>query len=160
MMQVTVLCVGKLKEDYLRRACAEYEKRLAPFCRLQITELAEARGKSVPNAAEIHAILEQEGARILQKCPADAYCAALCIEGELLSSEQFAQRVEQVGVQGKSKLVLIIGGSYGLSGAVKARADLRLSMSRMTFPHQLARVLVLEQLYRAFQINSNGKYHK
>ncbi len=161
MLRVNIICIGKIKEKYFTDAIAEYQKRLSAFCKLQIIELAEERIRSnTPNDAQIAEVLDNEGRRILQRIGAGDYVAALCIEGRLLSSEELAETLESVGVAGKSTADFIIGGSYGLSEAVKRRADIRLSMSRMTFPHQMARVILTEQIYRAFEISSGGKYHK
>ena len=161
MLRVNIICIGKIKEKYFTDAIAEYQKRLSAFCKMQIIELAEERIRSnTPNDAQIAEVLDNEGRRILQKIGAGDYVAALCIEGRLLSSEELAETLESVGVAGKSTADFIIGGSYGLSEAVKRRADIRLSMSRMTFPHQMARVILTEQIYRAFEISSGGKYHK
>ncbi len=160
MWRVTLLCVGKLKEAYWRDACAEYEKRLGAFCKLTIVEVAEERLPDEPNATQIYAALEAEGKRLLAQWPRDSVGAALCIEGKELDSPALSRRIDAWALEGMSHLTLVIGGSYGLSEEVKRQAALRLSMSPMTFPHQLARVMVLEQLYRAFQISINGKYHK
>lgn len=161
MLKVNIVCIGKIKEKYFTDALGEYAKRLSAFCRFQVVELSEEKIRSnTPNAAQIDEVLRAEGQRILQKLGAADYVVALCIEGKLLSSEELAQRLDQIALSGKSTVDFIIGGSYGLSGEVKRRADLRLSMSRMTFPHQLARVLLSEQIYRAFEISTNGKYHK
>ncbi len=160
MLTVTIACVGKLKEAYWRDACAEYEKRLSAFCRLRIEEVAEERLPDNPSSAQITAALEAEGHRLLSRIPAGAAVVALCIEGKSLSSEEFSRKLAGWAVDGISHVALVIGGSFGLSDAVKHEARLRLSFSPMTFPHQLARILALEQLYRAFHIQSGGKYHK
>ncbi len=160
MLRVTVLCVGNLKERYWRDAVAEYTKRLQAFCKFGIVEIGEAKLGDTPSAAQITQCLDAEGKQILSKIPASAAVIAMCIEGKLLSSVELSQTFERFAGNGKSEIVLVIGGSFGLSDAVKARADLRLSMSPMTFPHQLARVMVSEQIYRAFQITNGGKYHK
>lgn len=160
MLRVTVLCIGNLKERYWRDAVAEYTKRLSAFCKLQILELAEERLNDAPSAAQITAALDAEGKRILSKIPAGAAVIPLCIEGKEVSSPALADTLDRFAVDGKSDVVFIIGGSCGLSDTVKAAASLRLSMSPMTFPHQLARVMLLEQIYRAFQISNGGKYHK
>lgn len=160
MLNVTVACVGKLKEAYWRDACAEYSKRLSGFCRLQIVEVAEERLPDSPSAAQIAAALEEEGLRLLSRIPAGAAVVALCIEGKGVSSEALSEQLSKWTVEGISHVAFVIGGSFGLSPLVKETAKLRLSMSSMTFPHQLARVMVLEQLYRALQISSGGKYHK
>lgn len=160
MLNITLLCVGKLKEAYWRSACAEYEKRLGAFCRFSLTEVAEERLPDNPSAAQIAATIEAEGKRLLDRVPRDSAVIPLCIEGKELDSPALAARMEKIAVEGTSHICFIIGGSWGLSDAVKNRATLRLSMSPMTFPHQLARVMVLEQIYRAFQISAGGKYHK
>ncbi len=160
MLTVTVACVGKLKESYWREACAEYEKRLSAFCRLQIVEVAEERLPDAPSPAQIAAALEAEGQRLLSRIPAGASLVALCIEGKQLTSEALSEQMSRWAVDGVSHIAFVIGGSFGLSDAVKHEARLRLSFSPMTFPHQLARILVLEQVYRAFHIASGGKYHK
>lgn len=160
MLTITLACVGKLKEAYWRDACAEYEKRLGAFCRLQIVEVAEERLPDTPSAAQITAAIEAEGGRLLSRIPAGASLIALCIEGKEMPSEALSKQLTQWAVDGASHIVFVIGGSYGLSDAVKREARLRLSFSPMTFPHQLARILALEQIYRAFHIASGGKYHK
>ncbi len=152
MLKVNIICIGKIKEKYFTNAIAEYSKRLGAFCKFQIIELAEERIKSnAPNQAQIDEVLLAEGKRIV---------AAMCIEGKLISSEELSKTLTNAAVIGKSTIDFIIGGSYGMSDEVKSRADLRLSMSRMTFPHQMARVILSEQIYRAFEISTNGKYHK
>lgn len=160
MMTVQILCVGKLKEAYWRDACKEYSKRLSAFCRFQIIETDEARVPENASPAQIEEALRQEGERILAQIPGGSRVIALCIEGREQSSEALAAHFESLAVSGVSHVSFIIGGSWGLSPAVKRRSDLRLSMSPMTFPHQLARVMLCEQIYRAFQIRSGGKYHK
>lgn len=160
MVNISVICVGKLKESYLRDACDEYRKRLGAFCRLTVTELTPAKLPEQPNDSLIAAALADEEKRILALIPKGAFVYSMCIEGKQISSEELAVSLEKAGVEGSSNVVFIIGGSHGLSEAVKARSNMRLSMSRMTFPHQLARVLLLEQIYRAFMISSGGKYHK
>ncbi len=159
MMSVALLCVGKLKEKYWRDACAEYEKRLSAFCRFRIVEIPESRLPENPSAAQVASALEEEGRKLLAAA-GGAYLTALCIEGKEESSEQLAAALAGLSVGGVSSLAFCVGSSYGLSPQVKAAASRRLSMSPMTFPHQLARVMLCEQIYRAFQINGNGKYHK
>lgn len=148
MQRVQVICVGRLKEKFYIDACAEYEKRLGRYCSFELTELAETGD------------LSKDGAAVLAKIPSGAYVIALCIEGQLCSSEDMAKLFADCALQGRSRMVFLIGGSDGLAQEVKKRADIRLSMSRMTFPHHLARVMVLEQIYRAFSINEGTKYHK
>lgn len=160
MLNVTLLTVGKLKENYLREACAEYAKRLGAFCKLQVVEVEEYRLPQNPSPAQIEAGLAAEGAVLLQKIPAGSFMIALCIEGKMLTSEKLAQQIETLAQTGASRLVFVIGGSHGLWQELKAKADLQLSMSPMTFPHQLARVMLLEQLYRAMSISAGTKYHK
>lgn len=160
MTNVTVICAGKLKETYLRDACAEYAKRLTAFCRLTVTELQPAFLPDSPSPAQIADALEDEGRRMLAKIPKGAYVVTLCVEGRQYSSEEFAKLIADGGAAGGSHIAFVIGSSFGLSDTVKARSNVRLSMSKMTFPHQLARVMLLEQIYRGFQIGANGKYHK
>ena len=160
MIPITILCLGKLKEPYLRDAAAEYQKRLGAFCRLQITELTPERLPDAPSDAQIAAALEREAAALDAKIPSGAAVVALCIEGEQMDSVKFSRKLEDLAVRGFGGVVFVIGSSYGLSPRIKQKAQLRLSMSAMTFPHQLARVMLLEQLYRAAQIAGGGKYHK
>lgn len=160
MQKVTVLCVGKLKEKFYIDAAAEYAKRLSRFCKLELVELPEERLPEDPSPAQIEAALLKEAAAIRAKLPAGAALIALCVEGELRSSEALARQMAAWAGQGVSQLVFLIGGSFGLHSSIKGSAKLRLSMSPMTFPHHLARVMVLEQIYRAYQINAGTKYHK
>ncbi|MCI8554267.1 MAG: 23S rRNA (pseudouridine(1915)-N(3))-methyltransferase RlmH [Clostridiales bacterium] len=160
MLRLDILCVGKLKETWWRDACAEYQKRLGGFCRLTIMEVDETRLPDRPSAAQIAAAVTEEGRRLLQKLPASAVAVTLCIEGKTMPSDGLAAALESMAVSGDSRIAFLIGGSCGLSEEVKAAARLRLSLSPMTFPHQLARVMLLEQLYRSMQILSGGKYHK
>lgn len=160
MLRIKVICIGRLKEPYLRDACAEYQKRLSSFCRLEVEELAPARVPDAASSAQITAALAQEGERMLARIPSGAYVYAMCIEGKQRESARFSAELAELTVGGVSSVCFLIGGSWGLAEAVKARAQARLSMSQMTFPHQLARVMLLEQLYRAFEIGSGGKYHK
>ncbi len=161
MMNINIIAVGKLKEGYLREAASEYSKRLSAFCRLNIIELSESRLNDNPNDKEIQNALVCE-ARLIDKYlnKDSAYNISLCIEGKQLSSCELSEKIEKTGVIGKSTINFIIGSSFGLSPIIKEKSDLKLSMSKMTFPHQLARILLLEQIYRAFQISSGGKYHK
>ena len=160
MQNVMLICVGKLKEKYLRDACDEYSKRLNAFCKLNIVEVNPHRLPENPSAGEITVALESEAKDILAKIPNSAKVFAMCIEGKQMSSEKMASVIDMSGVQGYNNLVFIIGGSHGLGDQVKSRADVKLSMSEMTFPHQLARVMLLEQIYRGYQIINGGKYHK
>ncbi len=158
-MDVTLICVGKLKERYFKDACGEYIKRLGAFCRVNVVELGEERKDADPSPALVEAALLREAAAIMRAVPKGAALIALCVEGREMSSEKLAGKLSEL-MQSSSRLCLVIGGSDGLHESVKAAASLRLSMSPMTFPHHLARVMVLEQLYRAFSILNNGKYHK
>lgn len=160
MLNITVICVGKLKERFYIAAVEEYRKRLKGCCKLKLIELAEVRLPSAPSPAEISAALEKEAQAIEGKLPKQAAVIAMCIEGTLLSSEALAEQFQRWAVSGVSHLAILIGGSYGLHPSVKKKASLRLSMSPMTFPHHLARVMVLEQIYRAFKINEGSLYHK
>ena len=160
MQKVTVVCVGKMKEKFYIGAAEEYAKRLGRYCKLEIVELPEQRLPENPAPAEIERALAREAEAIRARLPAGAAVAALCIEGELRSSEELAALLERQAGAGEKGLAFVIGGSFGLHPSVKAAAWLRLSMSPMTFPHHLARVMLLEQLYRSFQIREGGKYHK
>lgn len=160
MLSVNIICVGTLKEKYLKDAIGEYSARLTPFCRFNIAELSEYKLPQNPSESEIKRCIEEEGKKILSKITKGSFVIPMCIEGKTLSSEAFSQKLESIGLEGKSTVDFIIGGSFGLSDEVKSRGDFRLSMSPMTFPHQLARVMLCEQIYRAFQISSGGKYHK
>lgn len=160
MMNVRLIVLGKLKESYLREACAEYQKRLQAFCNLQIVELTPQRLPENPSQAQIQDALEKEATEITKNIPAGAKVFSMCIEGKMMSSEQLSAELDKTGVAGTGSVVFIIGSSFGLSEKVKKQSQVRLSMSPMTFPHQLARVMLLEQIYRAFQISHGGKYHK
>ena len=160
MMNVQIICVGKLKEKFYADAVHEYQKRLSPFCRLAIVELPEEKLPQDPSPALITAALAKEAAAIRQKLPPKARVVALCIEGQMLSSGELAKRLQTWEAGPTNQLCFLIGGSYGLDEALKAQAHVRLSMSPMTFPHHLARVMLLEQIYRGFQINAGGPYHK
>ena len=160
MQRVTVLCVGKLKERFYADAAAEYVKRLQRYCKLEIIELPEQRLPEDPSPAEIQRALRAEGAAIREKLPKGGAVVALCIEGKPCSSEELSRRMADFGIQGRTQVTFIVGGSFGLDEDVKKHADWRLSMSPMTFPHHLARVMLLEQIYRACQIAEGTKYHK
>lgn len=160
MLQVKLICIGRMREKYYTEAFAEYAKRLGAYCRFECLELTEQRLPDAPSDREIAAALEKEGAEILKAIPADAFVTALCVEGKSLPSEGVARLIAQRENSGKPKLCFLVGGSYGLSNTVKARADLKLSMSAMTFPHHLARVMLAEQIYRGFKINEGSRYHK
>ena len=160
MMNITVIALGKMKESYMRSFVAEYEKRLSTMCRLNIVELSPCALPDNPSAKQIELALEDEAKRIKAKIPAGSKVFALCIEGSQKSSEELAKMLENAAVSGCGNIVFIIGSSFGLSEKIKMSSDERISMSKMTFPHQLARVMLLEQIYRAFSIINNGKYHK
>lgn len=159
-MTINLITLGKLKEDYLRAACKEYEKRLSAFAKVNIYELDPVKLPENPNNTQIEAALTAESAKINEKIPQNSYTIAMCIEGGQVSSEQLAEKLSTAAGSGKSTINFIIGSSFGLSDKVKNSADMKLSMSRMTFPHQLARVMLLEQIYRAYTIINNRKYHK
>ena len=159
-VSIQIICVGKLKEKFYIDGAAEYIKRLGGYCRLQLTELPEERLPQTPARAQIDAALEKEAAAVAARLPKGAAVVALCVEGEPLSSEQLAARLEQWTASGTNTLVFLIGSSYGMHPSLKAQARLRLSMSPMTFPHHLARVMLLEQLYRCFKIGEGSGYHK
>ena len=160
MLGVKLICVGKMRERFYIDAFEEYRKRLGAYCRLELVELAEQRLPDKPSAAEIAAALEKEGAEILREIPPDALVCALCVEGGEMSSESFSALFAERENSGKPKICFVVGGSCGMSGTVKARADIKLSMSKMTFPHHLARVMLSEQIYRAFKIAEGSRYHK
>ncbi|MBR5641252.1 MAG: 23S rRNA (pseudouridine(1915)-N(3))-methyltransferase RlmH [Firmicutes bacterium] len=163
-MNFDIICIGKLKERYWTEAAAEYAKRLGRFCKLNVWELPESRLPDNASPAQEEAVKEAEGKSILAKIEAlgrqQAYVFALDPRGKPLSSEGFAERLSQIGLNGKSRAIFVIGGSLGLSDAVRKEADNLLSFSAMTFPHQLFRVMLLEQIYRACKINAGEKYHK
>ena len=160
MLSVRLICVGKLGEKFWKTACEEYSKRLSAYCKLEMIELPEQRLPDASSEGQIQQALAKEAALIRAKIPAGAAVIALCVEGQMLSSEALAETLGAFTVSGTSRLALLIGGSCGLDEALKREAKLRLSMSKMTFPHHLARVMVLEQLYRSLNILAGGKYHK
>ena len=159
MLNVRLIAVGKLRERYLAEGCAEYQKRLGAFCRLELVELPEARLAEKPSEAQIEAALSKEAEQVLERAKG-SYLIALCVEGRAMPSKALSERLSKLAVDGISAVSFVIGSSFGLSPRVKAAADLCLSMSEMTFPHQLMRLMLLEQLYRAFSITVGGKYHK
>ena len=160
MLSITVLAVGRLKDRFFEDAAKEYLKRLSAYAKVEVVEVKAAELPENPSAALIAAALEREGEALLKKIPAGAGVITLCVEGRQLSSEAFADAIEKKALSGASQLVFVIGGSYGLAERVKRRSFLRLSMSEMTFPHRLARIMLLEQLYRAFKISRGETYHK
>ncbi len=160
MQNITLICIGKLKESYLRDAVSEYTKRLSGLCKMNLIELPAEKLSDNPSQKEIVNALESEGKKILEKIPKGAYVYTMCIEGKQKTSEELSAEMENLAVKGYSNIVFIIGGSFGISDKVKSASDFRLSMSKMTFPHQVARVMLLEQIYRAIQISIGTKYHK
>ena len=159
MIKVTLITLGKLKEKYLRDAVQEYEKRLSRYCSLESFELEPIKLPDNPSKSQIDAALEKEADMIIKKISKGSTVYALCVEGKQLSSEELATNFSNLSQQGKG-ITFIIGSSYGLCEKVKAISDMRLSISKMTFPHQLFRVMLLEQVYRAFKINEGSTYHK
>ncbi len=159
MIKITIIALGRLKEKYLLEACNEYKKRLTRYCDLDIIELEPARLPDKPSKAEVESALQKEAELILKKIPQNSDVYTLCVEGKQLSSEKFAENIADSQNIGKS-VTFIIGSSYGLCESVKAMSKVKLSFSQMTFPHQLFRTMLLEQIYRAFKINEGGTYHK
>lgn len=159
-MKITILCVGKVKEKFYREGIAEFTKRLSRYCKLEIIEVADEKTNEDASETEIRIIKEKEGERILKNIRDDAYVICLCIDGKQLSSEDLSEKIEKLGIQGNSHICFIIGGSLGLADEVVKRADFKLSFSQMTFPHQLMRVILLEQIYRAYRIINHEPYHK
>ena len=158
-MNINIICVGKLKENYLKEAVSEYTKRLSRFTNINIIELPDQKIPEKSNPKIEEKILEKEGDMILSKIKEDSYVIAMCIEGTLISSENLAQTIGTLA-QTKNNISFIIGGSLGLSDKIKKRADIKISFGRITLPHQLMRVILCEQIYRAFKINANETYHK
>ena len=158
MLNIKIIAVGKLKEKYLRDACDEYLKRMKRFGNVNVIELDEYKLSENPSEKEIEKALDAESEQILKN--SSGFIITMCIEGRQLSSIKLAEKMQQIPVNGQSTVSFIIGSSHGLSENVKSKSNLKLSMSEMTFPHQLARVMLFEQIYRAFQINNGGKYHK
>ena len=159
MLKIKIITVGSLKESSMRVICAEYAKRLSAYCSLEIVELRESRLPDSPSASQISAALSEESALIAAQIPKNSICIPLCVEGKQISSEELAERVDSYSSR-SSCICFIIGSSYGLSDEIKAKGELRLSFSKMTFPHQLMRVILSEQIYRALSINKGAKYHK
>ncbi len=159
-MQIEIICVGKLKEKFWTEACNEYVKRLSRFCHLHITELKDEAVNERASNAQIEQSLEKEAQRIAACLLPRDYVISLCVEGKMLDSEKLAEKLSDIQHMGSGRLVFIIGGSHGLSDTIKKRSDFKLSFSPMTFPHQLMRVVLLEQVYRAFKINAGESYHK
>ena len=160
MFDITLICMGKLKEKFYLSAAAEYEKRLKGYCAFKLVELPEHRLPEDPSPAEIQAGLEKEAELILSKIPKGAWFCVLTPEGKIISSEDLADKLKDVKNSGKSSACFLIGSSFGMADRIKQKADFKLSMSKMTFPHHLARIMVLEQIYRAEAIQAGSKYHK
>lgn len=159
-MNITILCVGQIKEKYFRDAIAEYQKRLSRYCKLQMIEVADEKTKENASEAENDLIRKKEGERLLKHIKDSDYCITLEIDGKMLTSEGLSKKIDRLGLAGKSSLVFVIGGSIGLDIAVLKRSDYALSFSKMTFPHQLMRVILLEQIYRSYRIMRGEPYHK
>ncbi len=159
MIKVTIIALSKLKEKYLKDASDEYLKRLSRYCKLQVVEIEPERLNDNPSQNEINSALEKEAQAVFKRIPESSYVAAMCIEGKKLSSENFAKTLSSAQFS-SGGMTFIIGSSYGLADSVKNRADIRLSVSDMTFPHQLFRIMLLEQIYRGFKINEGSAYHK
>ena len=159
-MRITVICVGKIKEKFYTDALAEYRKRLSKYCKLEIVELADEKTKENASAHEIELVKAKEGERILSAIKEDMYVIALAIEGKQLDSVELSEKIDSLGTSGTSHIIFVIGGSLGLDSRVLNRADMKLSFSKMTFPHQLMRVILLEQIYRAYRIMTGAPYHK
>lgn len=159
-MQITIISVGKLKEKYLVNGISEYSKRLSAYAKLNFVEVSDEKAPEVLSDLEMIQVKNREGERILAKIPADTHVIALAIDGKMLSSEDLASEMDKLATYGKSKVAFVIGGSLGLSDAVLKRANFKLSFSKMTFPHQLMKLILVEQIYRAYRINTRAPYHK
>ncbi len=159
-MRISIVCVGKVKEKFYRDAIDEFAKRLSRYCKLEIIEVSDEKTPDQASDAEVRQIKEKEGERILKNIKEDTYVCALCIDGKQLDSEELAEKINKLGIGGTSHICFVIGGSLGLAEDVIKRADYRLSFSRMTFPHQLMRVILLEQIYRGYRIINKEPYHK
>lgn len=159
-MQIDIICVGKVKEQYLRDAIAEYSKRLGRYCKLNILEVADEKTPEHASEGVERQIKAKEGERIAKHIKPGAYVVALAIDGQQVTSEGFARKIDQLGIQGVSHIQFVIGGSIGMDDAILRQANYKLSFSKMTFPHQLMRVILLEQVYRAYKINAHEPYHK
>lgn len=159
-MQIDIICVGKVKEQYLRDAIAEYSKRLGRYCKLNILEVADEKTPEHASEGVERQIKAKEGERIAKHTKPGAYVIALAIDGQQVTSEGFARKIDQLGIQGVSHIQFVIGGSIGMDDAILRQANYKLSFSKMTFPHQLMRVILLEQVYRAYKINAHEPYHK
>lgn len=159
-MNIKIITVGKLKEKYLKMGIAEYTKRLGAYCKMELIEVPDEKAPEKLSEAEMVQVKEKEGERILAKISDQSYVFALAIEGDQRTSEKFSKEIEQLGIQGKSNIVFVIGGSLGLSEAVMKRSNTKISFGKMTLPHQLMRLVLIEQIYRSFRIMKNEPYHK
>ena len=160
MLSIRLICVGKLREQFYVDAFAEYSKRLSAYCKFECIELNETKLGASPSDKEIAAALDKEAGDIERAIGKDTYVIAMCVEGRQLKSEDFARRINELAVSGRGRLCFVVGGSFGMAESVKQRADMRLGMSEMTFPHHLARVMLAEQIYRSFKILEGSRYHK
>ncbi len=160
MLSISIICVGRMREAHFISAFSEYTKRLTPYCKFELTELPEVKLPQDPSQAQIDLGLAGEALDIEKHISPGAYVIAMCIEGKQLSSSEFASMLQKCANTGRSKLCFVVGSSFGLSSSIKNRSDLSLSMSEMTFPHHLARVMLAEQIYRGIMINEGSKYHK
>ena len=159
-MRINIVCVGKIKEKYLKFGIDEFKKRLSKYCKLEIIELDDEKAPENLSDKEMEMIKDKEGKKILAKIKDNSYVIALAIDGKNLSSEELADTINKLGIRGVSNITFVIGGSLGLSDEVLSRADYKLSFSKMTFPHQLMRLILLEQVYRSYRINNGEPYHK
>lgn len=160
MINVQLVVLGKLKEKYMKDFAIEYEKRLSGYCKLTVTELEPVKLSDNPSEQEIKNALNKETQMIKGKIPKNSYVFSMCIEGKQMSSEELSKKLEDIALSGKNNITFIIGSSFGLSQEIKQMSDYKFSMSKMTFPHKLARIMLTEQIYRAMSITNNGKYHK
>ncbi|SDG15402.1 23S rRNA (pseudouridine1915-N3)-methyltransferase [Selenomonas sp. WCT3] len=158
-MKITIVCAGKIKEKYLSAGIAEFMKRLRPFAQVEIKEIHEEKMPDEPSAAEKEQVLQKEGEKLLKLVPAGSFLFVLDVFGKEMPSEKLAEKLDQLGIQGRSNITFLIGGAFGLSREVRAAADERLSFSQLTFTHQMVRLLLVEQIYRCFKINRGEKYH-
>lgn len=158
-MKITIVCAGKIKEKYLSAGIAEFMKRLRPFAQVEIKEIHEEKMPDEPSAAEKEQVLQKEGEKLLKLVPAGSFLFVLDVFGKEMPSEKLAEKLDKLGIQGRSNITFLIGGAFGLSREVRAAADERLSFSQLTFTHQMVRLLLVEQIYRCFKINRGEKYH-
>lgn len=160
MININFIVLGKLKEKYMKEFAAEYEKRLSAYCKLTVTELEPVKLSDNPSELEIINALNKETQMIKTKIAKNSFVFSMCIEGKQMSSEELSKKLEDIALSGKNNITFIIGSSFGLSGEIKQMSDYKFSMSKMTFPHKLARIMLTEQVYRALSITNNAKYHK